>query len=306
MRILFTGGGGAGSEALWRILNEKYTLFFADAILDNIDKSIPVDSRIEIAFANSKSYLKSVKSACDKNKIDLIVPTVDEELLNYDSFLNKDGLEIFLPNRNFVELMLDKHTCAEAIKYSGLNGPKTLSVDRASEIGFPLIVKPKTGRGSRGVRVVNSLKELDAYKVLFPTNEEDLIVQELAIGTEYTVLVSANRGEHLNAIIPVKVSQKKGITIQAKIDMNNKIIEYVKKFHSHYRTSGIYNMQCILTQSGVIYPFEVNPRISTTFCLCVAAGFDPFKLYFKINPEKKLFAPSNELSLQRNWINYIY
>ena len=87
MRILFTGGGGAGSEALWRILNEKYTLFFADAILDNIDKSIPVDSRIEIAFANSKSYLKSVKSACDKNKIDLIVPTVDEELLNYDSFL---------------------------------------------------------------------------------------------------------------------------------------------------------------------------------------------------------------------------
>ena len=58
MRILFTGGGGAGSEALWRILNKKYTLFFADAILDNIDKSIPVDSRIEIAFANSKARLR--------------------------------------------------------------------------------------------------------------------------------------------------------------------------------------------------------------------------------------------------------
>jgi carbamoyl-phosphate synthase large subunit len=102
------------------------------------------------------------------------------------------------------------------------------------------------------------------------------------------------------------VGQKKGITIQAKIDMNNLIIEYAKKFHYHYRTSGIYNIQCILTQSGVVYPFEINPRISTTFCLSVAAGFDPFELYFNETSEKELFVPSNELSLQRNWVNSIY
>jgi carbamoyl-phosphate synthase large subunit len=306
MRILFTGGGGAGSEALWKILNKKYTLFFADAVLDNIDKSIPADSRIEIAFANSKNYLESIKSVCDKNEIDLIVPSVDEELMQFDSFLNKDVTEVFLPNKDFVRIMLDKYTCAKAIKSTGLSGPKTFTVARASEIGFPLIVKPKTGRGSRGVRIVNSLKELNAYKILYPTNEEDLIVQELAIGTEYTVLVSANKKGQLNAIIPVKVDQKIGITIQAKIDMNNLIIEYAKKFHSHYRTSGIYNIQCILTQSGVVYPFEINPRISTTFCLSVAAGFDPFELYFNETSEEKIFTPSNELSLQRNWVNNIY
>jgi carbamoyl-phosphate synthase large subunit len=306
MRILFTGGGGAGSEALWRILNKKYTLFFADAVLDNIDKSIPTDSRIEIAFANSKNYLESIKSVCDKNEIDLIVPGVDEELMQFDSFLNKDVTEVFLPNKDFVRIMLDKYACAKAIKSTGLNGPKTFTVGRASEIGFPLIVKPKTGRGSRGVRIVNSLKELNAYKILYPTNEEDLIVQELAIGTEYTVLVSANKKGQLNAIIPVKVDQKIGITIQAKIDMNNLIIEYAKKFHSHYRTSGIYNIQCILTQSGVVYPFEINPRISTTFCLSVAAGFDPFELYFNETSGEELFTPSNELSLQRNWVNNIY
>jgi carbamoyl-phosphate synthase large subunit len=306
MRILFTGGGGAGSEALWRILNKKYTLFFADAVLDNIDKSIPTDSRIEIAFANSKNYLESIKSVCDKNEIDLIVPGVDEELMQFDSFLNKDVTEVFLPNKDFVRIMLDKYACAKAIKSTGLNGPKTFTVGRASEIGFPLIVKPKTGRGSRGVRIVNSLKELNAYKILYPTNEEDFIVQELAIGTEYTVLVSANKKGQLNAIIPVKVDQKIGITIQAKIDMNNLIIEYAKKFHSHYRTSGIYNIQCILTQSGVVYPFEINPRISTTFCLSVAAGFDPFELYFNETSGEELFTPSNELSLQRNWVNNIY
>ena len=81
MRILFTGGGGAGSEALWRILSKKYTLFFADADIENIDKSIPEKSRLKIEFANSNNYIKSVKSVCDKNHIDLIVPGVDEELM---------------------------------------------------------------------------------------------------------------------------------------------------------------------------------------------------------------------------------
>ena len=91
MRILFTGGGGAGSEALWKSLNKKYTLFFADAVLDNIDKTIPIGSRVEIPFASSKLYLESIKSVCDENEIDLIVPTVDEELTQFELFLNKDG-----------------------------------------------------------------------------------------------------------------------------------------------------------------------------------------------------------------------
>jgi carbamoyl-phosphate synthase large subunit len=306
MRILFTGSGGAGSEALWRILNKKYTLFFADAVPDSIDNTIPFNSRIKIEFANSENYLQSVESACDKYKIDLIVPGVDEELIQFDYFVNKGFPDILLPDKDFVRLMLDKYTCAKSIKSTGLNSPKTSTLDMVDEMHFPLVVKPKLGRGSRGVRVVNSLLELNAYKILYRTNEKDLILQELAIGVEYTVLVSANKGGYLNAIIPVQVEQKKGITIRAKIDMNNLIIEYVKKFHSHYKTTGIYNIQCILSKSGVVSPFEVNPRVSTTFCLSVAAGFDPFESYLNNKSEGVLFVPDSELRLQRNWINYIY
>ena len=31
-KILFTGGGGAGSEAIWKSLNIDYEIFFADAM----------------------------------------------------------------------------------------------------------------------------------------------------------------------------------------------------------------------------------------------------------------------------------
>jgi carbamoyl-phosphate synthase large subunit len=306
MRILFTGGGGAGNEALWRILNKKYTLFFADANPDNIDKTIPKHFRKKVDMANSENYLKSVNIICKENKIDLIVPGVDEELIQFNSYSDIGSSEILLPHKNFITLMLNKFSSANAIKSYGLTAPKTYRVDRANEIGFPLIVKPVTGRGSRGVHVVNSQKELDAYKVLYATNEKNIIIQELGIGIEYTVLVSANKGGYLNAIIPVRVYSKKGITIQAKIDMNDLIIEYAKKFHFHFKTSGIYNIQCILTKSGVVYPFEVNPRISTTFCLSIAAGFDPFEIYFKKNQEKNLFYPDKSLNFQRSWFNNFY
>jgi carbamoyl-phosphate synthase large subunit len=40
-RILFTGGGGAGSEALWRLLHGKHELYFADARPEAIAPVIP-------------------------------------------------------------------------------------------------------------------------------------------------------------------------------------------------------------------------------------------------------------------------
>ena len=79
-----------------------------------------------------------------------------------------------------------------------------------------------------------------------------------------------------------------------------------KKFHNKFRTACIYNIQCILTKDDVILPFEVNPRISTTFCMSIAAGFDPFELYSRKNTEEDLFVPSNEVCLYRNWKNNIF
>ena len=36
MRLLFTGGGGAGNEAIFRFLGDQYELYFADAVLEQI------------------------------------------------------------------------------------------------------------------------------------------------------------------------------------------------------------------------------------------------------------------------------
>jgi len=69
LRILFTGGGGAGNEAIWRLLSHKYELFFADACLDSIDKLIPQERRFTIPFANQDDFVCQVRKVSLENNI---------------------------------------------------------------------------------------------------------------------------------------------------------------------------------------------------------------------------------------------
>jgi carbamoyl-phosphate synthase large subunit len=300
-KILFTGGGGAGNEAIWRILSEKYDLYFADALIENIDSIIPVKNSLKIPIASNKNFILELKNICKKYEIDVLVPSVDEELLQLSQNKGDFSCEIFLPETRFIKLMLKKYDCMKSLGDSNLSHPITYKLVDHLLLDFPIIVKPNTGRGSNGVLVVNSTEELHAYKVLYKTPDKDLIAQELIKGQEFTVLVSADSSGELNAIVPVKVHCKKGVTISAEIDMNHWVIEYAKQFHEKYKVSSIYNIQCILTRNGGVYPFEVNPRISTTFCMSLAAGFDPFEIFYRDNAG--LSKLDVGVSLKRTWKN---
>ena len=50
LKILFTSGGSAGMEALWRLYDGVYEVHFADAILDAINPVVPAKNRHKISF----------------------------------------------------------------------------------------------------------------------------------------------------------------------------------------------------------------------------------------------------------------
>lgn len=300
-KLLFTGGGGAGNEAIWRLLSNKYEVYFADCNIEAIDSLIPEENRIEILQANDSSFIENLIKVCSRLEIDILIPGVDEELLQLAEQKKLFNCLIYLPDSNFVECMLNKYDCANKIKAAGLDAPKTYYINDWPLLKLPMIVKPKSGRGSRGVMAINTEEELSAYRVFNKYNDNDLIVQELIIGTEYTVFVSANKFGELNCIIPVKVNQKRGVTISAVTENNDKVIEYVKNFHRKFKTKCIYNLQCILTDQDEVFPFEINPRISTTFCMALAAEFDPFKEFHKTTDT--VFKINKQVNLQRNWKN---
>jgi carbamoyl-phosphate synthase large subunit len=302
IKVLFTGGGGAGNEALWRLLNNRYELHFADADRNNINTIIPENRRHNIPLANDEDFIFQINTLCKIYDIDLIVPGVDEELILLAKYCRANNVEILLPDIDYIETMLDKYIMNQVLADKGINVPLTGLLSQGLNWECPCIVKPRNGRGARGFRIINECGEL--VKLWEDTEHtENIVIQQKIEGTEYTVQMIADSYGSLKAIVPVKIDIKKGITIRAETDNNPQVIEACKKIHEAIPTKGCYNIQLILTKDGEVYPFEINPRISTTFCMTVAAGIDPIDIFLNGNDSKKLL-PFNKIKLQRHWTNY--
>ncbi len=305
-KILFTGGGGAGNEALFRLLKDRYEMHFADADLQAIDPAIPASQRHAVPFANDPVFADQLCGLIKRYKIDLLVPGVDEELLTVAKLAADGKVAALLPPERFVRRHLDKFYSMRFLNERKLAAPRTVLAAQAEMIGFPCIVKPRRGRGSRGVVQISSRKQLDAY-LAYTGGMDDWIAQEQGQGEEFTVMMAAAADGTLRAVVPVAVEVKRGITLRAQTCRNREVEEACRKVHEADPVAGCYNIQLIRQADERILIFEINPRVSTTLCLGVAAGVDPVAVFLEQSPDGNaaLLPFKEKLHLQRNWVNHI-
>ncbi len=132
-----------------------------------------------------------------------------------------------------------------------------------------------------------------------------MLMQEKLKGTEYTVQMIADAHGRLCAVVPVRVGMKRGITLRAETEAEPRVTEACCAVHQAISAKGCYNIQLMLTPEGDIFPFEINPRVSTTLCLVVASGVDPIAIFFDKDHPKELRQFSNGIKLSRHWKNII-
>jgi carbamoyl-phosphate synthase large subunit len=306
--LLFTGGGGAGSEALNRLLGERYEVHFADADMEAKPYSVASNSWHQIPFASDHTFVDEVHRLCCDIEVDILIPGVDEELLPISQAQEAMECAVLLPPTEFIKAHQDKLTSNSLLKGFGLPAPQTEPLRERQRISFPCIVKPRQGRGSRGVAIVNSERELEAHVILSRRQPTDFILQELLQGQEYTVMIAADRAGQLRAAVPVKVGIKRGITLRAETDHDEQVIAACAAIHAANPVPGCYNIQLVKTEMGDVKPFEINPRISTTACLALAAGVDFVDVFLQGKGgegcgESGLLSFRDRIGLKRSWYN---
>ena len=100
---------------------------------------------------------------------------------------------LIVPTVEFSELCLNKEKLMHKLNELNISTIETkLGCEINENEKFPVFIKPIFGRGSRGIRVINSLKEFQAYLELEKYNSDELIIQDNIQGTEYTVGVLTN------------------------------------------------------------------------------------------------------------------
>jgi len=273
--VLLTGAGGAALPIMMeRLRKEGYRVLAADMDPHAVGLYI-ANSGFVIPGGKSPAFLPAIRRLCLQEKVDVIVPLVDEELIAVLE-LEEDGIIVLLPNLEFVATCLDKFLLMKQLQSAGIHAPATrLASNGPGEMSFPLVVKPRTGRGSRGLGIVNTEDELVIFLSASSYTRNELILQEYIDGLEFTVSVVVWRDGEVQAVVPKEIISKRGITHIAVTRRNPKIEELCRKIQKHLRADGPFNVQLRIDQNtGEPLPFEINPRFSTTISLTIAAGID--------------------------------
>jgi carbamoyl-phosphate synthase large subunit len=274
IKLFFTGGGGAGTiEAVKSLKALGYQVVTADATPTSAGFSW-ADRSYVIPFGADDAFDDVLREILRRERPDFIIPLVDEEIPKVHRIVRAEmpELRIVGPTLSFSELTLDKWTMAQALAQHGLSVARTWLASDAAGAIYPAIVKPRHGRGSRGLAFLDGPDDLRAYLAATSQSADHYIVQDRLRGPEFTTSVVVGLDGTLLAIVPKEAADKRGIT-QVGITRDVPAIdELCRAITKALDPRGPYNVQLILGDDGVPRVIEINPRYSTTMALTLASG----------------------------------
>jgi carbamoyl-phosphate synthase large subunit len=169
-------------------------------------------------------------------------------------------------------VILDKlalaQRCAGVVRVprTELLGP---AIDPASWT-YPLIIKPRTGSGSRGIVSVGSAAGLAALD-----RSPALLVQEFLPGEEYSIDVLADASGHVIASVPrLRARVDSGVSVGGRSVHDPELIAFGRIVAEATGITYVANVQCKRDADGRPALLEVNPRMPGTLGLTIASGVD--------------------------------
>jgi len=267
--VLVTGiGGNVGQGILQNIRNTGYKIRIIGVNVEYLSAgNYLCDKVYKVPFSTDIEYLNVINDICKNEAVDLIIPSTDYESY-YLAFIT-DYLVATSP-ANVTQTFLNKYKTWQ--KFSNLNIPFAESILPSNYDGRfnEIIVKPAEGRGSRNI----------FFNPENPKNfSDEYIVQPLYKGVEITTAFYVNQKKELHNFITFKRKLTNGATTYCEVsfEYDKNLVEILQKIISNFEIKGSCNLQSIVTDEGLIIPFEVNCRISGTNSIRNHFGFRDVK-----------------------------
>ena len=181
------------------------------------------------------------------------------------------GVHIATSSLSTLQRTLDKWSLQCAVKDTPVYAD-TQVLDATfceDNLSFPVVVKPRTGSGSRGVRILHRQADLDDY----PRNGK-MIVQEYLPGREFSVDVFCHQGRVLQGSARARVKINNGIAVISQTVADDALVESARMVCETMGIEGAANVQFKLDADGNPKLLEINPRFPGGTSLTQEAGMD--------------------------------
>ena len=278
VRVLVTGAGGPAAIAAMKSLRTDPAVEILAADMDPWAAGlylVPPAARTLIPAGAAPDFTDVVLTRCRALGVDVLLPTVDAELrplARARAAFTAAGISLLLAPAGALDVILDKlalaRRCAPVIRVPRTE-PFDCSADPASWT-YPVIVKPRTGSGSRGLMKVGSAAELAALE-----RSPALIVQDFLPGEEYSIDVLADAGGHVVAAVPrLRARVDSGVSVGGRSVHDAELERFGRAAAHATGITYVANVQCKRDRAGNPALVEVNPRMPGTLGLTIASGVD--------------------------------
>ena len=228
-----------------------------------------------VPLTTDPRYIPIIESICDVEDINLIVPTIDDELpiLGRErSRFENLGIRVAVSSEETGRICNDKYRTYEFAVGNGIETPTTRLPEELDfeELQYPVMVKPRYGRGS--IQVFQAWDERQVR--FFCDYVPEPIVQDFLEGTEFTVDVCADFEGRIISVVPrERLVIRAGVSDKGITRKNKEVLEFARYVAESLGIVGAANIQCKWDGSNVGL-IEVNPRFSGGIPLTIAAGAD--------------------------------
>ena len=288
LNILVIGVGGNVSIGILKALRNSSlvnTNLYGACVNKNSAGFALSDQSLLCPLAFAPEFPNWLSETVKNCNLDIVLSGVEE--VNYVLANIKDQqntARYLAPEYENVCIFNDKLKTINWFKENKIDHPATLDLDSPEELSgigsiikFPMIVKLKIGKGSKGLGIITDKSELHHY-----IEKGGYIAQEL-VGTpetEYTCGIYKSKFGYTEVIVLRRILTN-GSTSQAEVVKNDDIERYCHKIASFLNTTCPFNIQLRLSSKNQPICFEINMRLSGTTYIRHHFGFKDCEAWIK-------------------------
>lgn len=275
INILVTGCGGDIGQSIGKILKSS-SLFHTVVGCDMHNEHAGIfifDKVFTVSRCISDSYIGELQKIIEVMDIDVILPASEPELRyltkqNIDrEFLNKILISANLKSR---QIGFDKLSTIQFLQENSYPYPKTQVLSDIVIPEFPLILKNRSGSGSKSIYKVNDPKEFEYLK----KKHHGFIAQEFISEEdgEYTCGLFRFGSDEIIRSIIFKRTLTNGYSGFGTIIEDRRITDFLHSLAQKLHLNGSINVQLRFSENKPKV-FEINPRFSSTVLFRHMFGF---------------------------------
>lgn len=306
--ILLTASGSPSMPGLVKCFKnngERNIRIIGTDMRDDASIKLMVDVFCQVPSASSEEYIDCLIEICKKEKVDVVIPGMSQELfkmlINKNKF-EKIGTKLSISEGDSLIIANNKLKLYQFMARNNLPVAKFYPVTHVSELeevcrllGYPeraVCIKATESSGSRGIRIIDPRKS--RFDILFGEKPNsfyislremiqilsekekmpEMMAMEYLSGEEYSVDILADKGRVLyiagreTNVISASIPQ------EATLKKDEKAYKICRDVVEKLGLDGNADFDFKYDENGAPVLMEINPRIAATLSIFAAGGLN--------------------------------